>query len=51
MSTPESTVETPELGTSASERQDELTNSIGTSLAPPSADDKASWWKRLLGRG
>jgi hypothetical protein len=49
MSTPESTVETPELDTSANERQDKLTNSVGTSLAAPTA--KKSWWNRLLGRG
>lgn len=51
MSTPDSTVETPELDTSASERQDKLTNSVGTTLTAQSADDKKSWWNRLLGRG
>jgi hypothetical protein len=51
MSTPESTVETSDLDTSASVKQDKLTQSVGTRLADQSSDGKASWWKRLLGRG
>jgi hypothetical protein len=43
MSTPDSTVETPELDTSARERKDKLTDSVGTSLAHQSTDEKASW--------
>jgi hypothetical protein len=50
MSTPEQTAETPELDTTASDRQDKLTNSVGTRLEAPSSDVKAPWWKRLLGR-
>jgi hypothetical protein len=49
MSTPESTAETSE--TAARAKQDELTHSVGTPLAAQSSDGKASWWKRLLGRG
>jgi hypothetical protein len=51
MSTPESTAEeTSDLETSASAKQDELTRSVGTTLEPRSASEKAPWWKRLLGR-
>ena len=51
MSTPEHTVETPEVDTTASERQDKLTSSVGTRLEAPASDTKAPWWKRLLGQG
>lgn len=51
MSTPESTVETPDLGTDARAKQDKLTNSVGTTLAPSASQDKKHWWNRLLGRG
>jgi hypothetical protein len=50
MSTPESTVETSDLDTSARAKQDKLTESVGRRLAVPSSDGKAPWWKRLLGR-
>jgi hypothetical protein len=51
MSTPETTAETSDLDTSAREKQDALTQSVGTTLEPQSSDGKAPWWKRLLGRG
>ena len=50
MSTPERTAETPGLESTASERQESLTHSVGTRLAAPSAETKLPWWKRLLGR-
>jgi hypothetical protein len=51
MSTPEQTAETPELDTTARERQDTLTSSVGTRLETPASGVKAPWWKRLLGQG
>lgn len=51
MSTPEGTIETSDLDTSARAAQDKLTQSVGTRLAAPTSDGKPPWWKRLLGRG
>ncbi len=51
MSTPESTAETSDHGTTARAKQDTLTQSVGTPLTVPTSEGKASWWKRLLGRG
>jgi hypothetical protein len=51
MSTPESAAETPNLETAARDKQDKLTQSVGTPLRVPTTEGKTSWWKRMLGRG
>jgi hypothetical protein len=51
MSTPDGTVETSELESTSRDKQDDLTERVGTRLATQSPGDKTPWWKRLLGRG
>jgi len=51
MSTPENAAETPNLETAARDKQDKLTQSVGTRLTVPVSEGKPSWWKRMLGRG
>ena len=48
MSTPENSTKVTDRETSARERRDTLTGSVGRTLEP--TVQKAPWWKRLLGR-